>query len=560
MVDTAPIRGAFRGDERARAAYAEGAGIYRIVPEAIAVPADVADLQALVRWAAAGGVALVPRGAGSGMGGGNVGRGVVVDLTGIAPRRLEIDPARQTAWTSAGVTAHELDKAARAAGLRFPPIPSSGRFATLGGMVATNAAGAASVRCGSVREWVRALRWVAADGGESTGQRVGGSAGQRVSPSASSVPSVSSASSAGPPARLPVGWPALERRLRHAEPLIRERFPRVRKNSSGYALDAFLDSGDPLDLLIGSEGTLGIVTAIEWRLEPVPGAEAGLRLALRSLDDLADVVAALLALRPSALELLDRTFLSLVATHRGAEALPPIARGPEALLLVEFERSDERAARGAVGDAVRAVKAWTTEVETALTPEESEALWAVRHAASPILASLPAQWRSLQVIEDGCVPVSRIADYIRLVRRAAAERGIEAVLFGHAGDGNIHVNLLPEIDRAGWQEAVAAVLAEVTMGVIRLGGTPSGEHGDGRLRAPALLELYGAEIVDLFRAVKDTFDPGGILNPGVKLGDGPPLADLKVGDGAAPLPADIASALREIERTGDYGRRRLDLA
>jgi len=546
MTDTAPIRGAFRRDERARAAYAEGAGIYRIVPEAVAVPADVADLQALVRWAAAGRIALVPRGAGSGMGGGNVGRGVVVDLTGMEPRRLELDPARQTAWTSAAITAQGLDRAARAAGLRFPPIPSSGRFATLGGMVATNAAGAASVRCGSVRGWVSALEWVTADGS--------GSAGQRVSSSASSVPSVR------PPARLPDAWPALDHRIRQAEPLIRERFPKVRKNSSGYALDAFLDSGDPLDLLIGSEGTLGIVTAIEWRLEPMPGAEAGLRLALRSLGDLAEVVAALLALRPSAVELLDRTFLSLVARHRGAEALPPIARGAEAVVLVEFERSDERSARGAVGDAVRAVREWTTEVETALTPEESEALWAIRHAASPILASLPARWRSLQVVEDGCVPVTRLADYIRLVRRAAAEHGIEAVLFGHAGDGNIHVNLLPEIDRAGWPDAVQAVLAEVTAGVIRLGGTPSGEHGDGRLRAPALPELYGTEIVDLFRAVKDAFDPEGILNPGVKLGDGAPLADLKVGDDAVALPADIASALREIERTGGYSRRRLDLA
>ena len=302
------------------------------------------------------------------------------------------------------------------------------------------------------------------------------------------------------------------------------------------------------------------MTAIEWQLEPAPGAEAGLRLALRSLDDLADVVAALLALRPSAVELLDRTFLSLVAKHRGEETLPPIARGAEALVLVEFERSDERAARGAVGDAVRAVKAWTTEVETALTPVEAESLWASRHAASPILASLPARWRSLQVIEDGCVPVPRLADYIRLVRRATAERGIEAVLFGHAGDGNIHVNLLPEIDRAGWRDAVEAVLAEVTAGVIRLGGTPSGEHGDGRLRASVLPELYGAELVDLFRAVKDTFDPKGILNPGVKPGMGEPLADLKVGDGAVALPADIASALRDIERTGGYSRRRLDLA
>jgi len=119
------LRGTFRTDERARASYSEGAGIYRIVPEAVAVPADVADLQTLVRWAARGGHALVPRGAGSAMGGGNVGAGVVVDLTAMAPALLEIDPDARTARTSAGITHGELSLAASRHGLRLPPDPSS---------------------------------------------------------------------------------------------------------------------------------------------------------------------------------------------------------------------------------------------------------------------------------------------------------------------------------------------------------------------------------------------------------------------------------------------------
>ncbi len=528
------LQGQFRTDDRARAAYAEGAGIYRIVPAAVAVPASAADLQRLVRWAAASGTPLVARGAGSAMGGGNVGDGVVVDLTALGPARLEVHAADRKALVSAGITAGALDAAARSHGLRFPPMPSSGKWATLGGMAATNAAGASAVRSGSVRPWISALEWVDAEGeshrwtrGEATERRP--------------------------------RWAALEGRIRNDEAAIRARFPRVRKNSSGYAVDAVLDSGDLLDLLIGSEGTLGLITGLECRLAPLPGATAGLRLALRTLDDLADVVNALLPLRPAALELLDRTFLELVAREGGR--VPDLSRGADAILLVEFERATEAGARGAVGDAVRAVSAWTSEVETAITPEDAEELWAIRHAASPILARLPATHRSMQVIEDGAVPVARLADYVRLVRRVTQAHGLGAVVFGHAGDGNIHVNLLVDTTQPEWEGRVTAVLQEVSAGTVAIGGTLSGEHGDGRLRAGALESVFGPELLALFRDIKAAFDPAGILNPGIKLpGGGAPIARLKVGAAAATIPDDIALALRDIERTGGYARARLELA
>lgn len=528
------LQGQFRTDDRARAAYAEGAGIYRIVPMAVAVPADVADLQRLVRWAAGSGTPLVARGAGSAMGGGNVGDGVIVDLTALAPTRLQLDPSNRTASVSASVSAGALDAAARPHGLRFPPMPSSGRWATLGGMAATNAAGASAIRAGSVRRWIDSLEWVAADGELRRWTR-------------------------GDSTPLAPRWARLHERIRAAEPDIRSHFPRVRKNSSGYAVDAVLDSGDLLDLVIGSEGTLGFITGLECRLGPMPGATAGLRMALRSLDDLADVVGALLPLRPSALELLDRTFLHLVAREGGE--VPALARGADALLLVEFERATERSARGVVGDAVRGVSAWTTEVETAVTPEDAESLWRIRHAASPILARLPETHRSLQVIEDGAVPVAQLAEYVRLVRNVTAAQGLDAVIFGHAGDGNVHVNLLVDTTRSDWQARVAAVLRDVSAGTAVLGGSLSGEHGDGRLRASTLETVFGGELMRLFQDIKTTFDPAGILNPGVKLSMGaPPISRLKVGAGAAELPADIARALRDIERTGGYARPRLELA
>jgi len=407
-------------------------------------------------------------------------------------------------------------------------------------MVATNAAGARSVRYGSVRRWIQGLTLITADG-DSVQLRRG------PAPRPSSSATLYRFADAAPA-------------IHTAAPLIRSRFPQTRKNSSGYALDAFLRSGDTLDLVIGAEGTLGIVTQIEWRLDPIPRFRAGLRVALRSTEMLGDTVQALITCQPSAVELLDRTFLDLVEGNAIAGARLHFPRA-EAVVLVELERDDADALRHGLEEATARVRPIADSVDTAFSPAAAERLWAIRHAASPILAGLPEQRRSLQVIEDACVPVERMAEYIRFVRGAASARDLAVVMFGHAGDGHIHVNLLPEINRSGWEAAVAGLLEEVTDAVIRFGGTPSGEHGDGRLRAHTLDRVYGPEIVDLFRRVKHSFDPLGIFNPGVILPSGePPISRLKVGASAVSLPSDIQQSLREIERTGGYERCRLDLA
>jgi FAD/FMN-containing dehydrogenase len=283
-----------------------------------------------------------------------------------------------------------------------------------------------------------------------------------------------------------------------------------------------------------------------------------MRVQLPSLDHLHVVVEAISRHEPSALELLDRSFLDLVGrSHRVAAGVGPEV---EALLLVEFEREQQDALRQALALAERAAKPLAVSIDIAYSGD-ADRLWAIRHAASPILAGLPEDRRSLQVIEDACVPIPRIGEYIASVRRMAAELELQVVLFGHAGDGHIHVNLLPELARSGWQVRVTALLEDVTQLVKRLGGTTSGEHGDGRLRAQTLEQIYGTEIVQLFRQVKRAFDPSGIFNPGVILPSGePPISRLKVGSGAAAIPDDIRKALREIELSGGYARSRLELA
>jgi len=504
-------------DPRVRAAYAEGAGIYRIVPSAVAIPKNRDDVVTLVREAAESHHALIPRGAGSGMPGGNVGSGVIVDMSrGFS--ELVVDPDARIARAGASVTWAAVNDAAKPYSLRLPPDPSSGAFATSGGMVATNAAGPRTVRYGSVRKWVEALEVVGADGVLRTVRR-----GERAELDLST----------------------------DNRKLITDHFPKTRKNSCGYALDRFAASGDEIDLLIGSEGTLGIVTGVHWRLDPIPSDIAGVALGFADLDAMADAVPYLLSLQPAAVELLDASLLRFVPNA------PPVA----CLLLVEFERDTGDAARGVVSDAVRGLKKSAVHVETAVDRAGLEQLWSVRRLASPALARLPASQRSLQVIEDGCVPLDALGVYVAGLKTAAARRGIPIVIFGHAGDGHVHVNALPDTTADGWRGALHELFDDATDLLWGLGGVPSGEHGVGRLRAGVLERFYGKEVMDLFRAVKRAYDPLSILNPGVIIPatDWSPVAALKVGADAAAIPDDIATRLRELERSAAWDTPKLEL-
>ena len=225
------------------------------------------------------------------------------------------------------------------------------------------------------------------------------------------------------------------------------------------------------------------------------------------------------------------------------------------MLLVDFERPDEGAARQAADQARERLSARAVHrFESAITPDDRGRLWAVRHAASPTLASLPPGRRSLQIIEDGCVPIAELSRYLEGVRAAAKKAGLEFVAFGHAGDGHLHVNALVDTATPGLAGKLTRLLRDVTALLIGLGGTTSGEHGDGRLRAPVLEQLYGKRVFKLFGLVKHAFDPHGIMNPGVILSvpGGVAWSDLKVGAAAQEIPEGIERQLREVERSGEW--------
>jgi len=528
------FRGVFRDDVAARAVYAEAAGIGRVMPLAVAVPERADDVVALVHWAREAKTVLVPRASGSSMPGGAIGRGVIVDLSrlnaiadpGVATHRIAVGP---------GAIRNRVDVRARSVGLRFPVDPSSGAFCSIGGMVSTNAAGARTLRFGSTRRWVHSLDCVFTDGSRAVIAR--GETPPRIA--------------------------AVDRFLTDVAPAIRAArasigTPQLRKNSSGYALAEFAESGELVDLMVGSEGTLCVLVGVELDLAELPGATASLLASYASLDSA--VVGAGQAQRgnASACELLDKTFLDVAA-----RAAPlPIPPNTEAVLLIELEATDAAAAATSARQLVTELeRGGATAVSIGLGHDEEERLWELRHAASPILSRLDPALKSMQFIEDGVVPPARLADYVRGVRSALAAHDTSGVIFGHAGDAHMHVNPLVDVSRDGWRDRVDAILSDVVDLTATLGGSLSGEHGDGALRAPLLDRTTNATSRELARRVKHAFDPTGLLNPGVKvaLPDQRAIGEIKYDPTLPLLPTAAARVLARVERERAYAEFRLDM-
>jgi len=535
------FRGYFREDELARAVYSEAAGISRVIPSAVAVPVDPEDVVALVKWAAESGSALIPRGSGSSMAGGAVGSGVVVDLSRIN-HLGRIDERDRTVWVEPGVLWSTLDVAARRKGLRFPVDPSSGEFCTLGGMVSTNASGAHSLHYGATRAWVNALDCVFSDGDRAVLTR-------------------------GEPPPKRIG--AISRFMQgvHGEIVASDkRRPimhlGVRKESSGYAIHEYGTKADLIDLLVGSEGTLAIIVGIQLNLSPLPVATSSVLGSFASIEEATVAATKAVEEGASACELLDKTFLSYAAANETADSkFRESIEGAVAILLAEVESYSSDSAAAAAEQLAKAFRqAGAKHVDLALTPEAEHDLWKLRHAASPILSTLE-HLTSMQFIEDGAVPLPKLPEYVKGVRQALADREVSGVIFGHAGDAHVHVNPLVDVSQPDWRERVTKLLEDVVALTSRLGGTLTGEHGDGRIRTPLLSRVWHKDAIKAFALIKNAFDPRNILNPGVKvpLKDQKPLTDIKYDPSLPALPEKARAALDGVVKDRAYDRFRLSL-
>jgi FAD/FMN-containing dehydrogenase/Fe-S oxidoreductase len=493
------VRGEVLFDEVSRLLYSTAACMYQIEPLGVVVPRDAEDVRAVVGYAAERGFPLIGRGAGSSLNGQALGRGIVLDFTKYMRTVVSVDPGGRTAVVQPGVVLKQLNRGLAKHGLWFAPDPSSGDQATIGGMIGANAAGARSLKYGSTRDHVRRIRGVLADGESlvtSDGADDGVGEGQR---------------------RIEGGLRAL---LTENAGLIEKCRPRVNKNSSGYCLDGVADDSrtNLIPLLVGSEGTLALVTEATLNLLPLPLARGTALFFLAELAAAGEGVCELLGRQPCAIEIVDDKFLKL-ARIDNATALEPVPPETKYMLLVEFEGEDAAAvARSLAAAEQRLVRetrlAFAAELATEAPAQQK--LWAVRKAATPVLNRMEGPRRPISVIEDAAVAPERLVEYITGLQEIMDRHGVEATLHGHAGNGHLHVRPVLDLKRTDDLERLKSITQSAADLVQRLRGTLSAEHGDGLCRTQFLPQAFG-ELYSVFVQVKRLFDPLGLLNPGKKV-------------------------------------------
>ncbi|MEW6266702.1 MAG: FAD-linked oxidase C-terminal domain-containing protein [Thermodesulfobacteriota bacterium] len=415
-------------------------------PDGVARPADTAEVAALVRTAREFKIPIIPRGAGSGLSGGAlpVAGGLVVVMTRFN-RILEIDADNLVAEVEPGVVTSDFQAAVEARGLFFPPDPASREFSTLGGNAAENAGGTRAVKYGVTRDYILGLEAVIG-----TGEIV--RAGVRTA-----------------------------------------------KGVVGYDLTR---------LLVGSEGTLGVITKLTLKLLPAPEARETLIAYYADMADAGRTVAALTAARiiPATLEFMDRASINCAEDYLGLG----LDRNAGALLLIETDGPREQARLEAERAARLCRENSAHPVRLAETKAEAEAMWRARRALSPALFRAA----SGKFNEDIVVPRSLIPEMIARVEAIARELETRIICFGHAGDGNIHVNVMYDLHDPDQTARAHRAVRAVFETALTLGGTLSGEHGIGTTKKEYISLEIKPETLDLMRRIKAAFDPDGLMNPG----------------------------------------------
>ncbi|HLS40057.1 MAG TPA: FAD-binding and (Fe-S)-binding domain-containing protein [Ornithinicoccus sp.] len=497
----AELRGTVRDDAQARALYATDASNYRAVPDLVVLPRDEEDLLAAVALVRESGLPLVMRGGGTSMAGNSIG-GVVVDVSRHLNRILDLDPVARTATVQPGVVLTDLIAAARRHGLTFGADPSSASRATLGGMIANNACGAHSVAWGTTADNVRALDVV-------TG------AGERLH---LAVPGFGERASYDVDTRLHRRMTELGREHRL---LVERRFGTFSRQISGYALQHLLDrdGGGPdlARLLCGSEGTLATTLRATVNLVEAPAAVALVVLGFQDGPAGADAVPHILPFGPLTVESINALLVDrLPADVRGEAEAAGLPQG-RTWLLVEVGGADREAAgRTAreLADAVRDAVAGAT-VSVVTDPGAQAVLWRCRRDGTGLATRRVDGAEAWGGWEDAAVPPARLGDYLRGLDELMGRFGYSGASYGHFGEGCMHMRIDFDLVTDAGVRAFREFTEQATDLVVSLGGSVSGEHGDGRARSALARRMYGEDAYAVFTEVKRAWDPAGTLNPHV---------------------------------------------
>lgn len=511
------LREKFRGellDSRAdRAVYATDSSNYRIPPRLIACPVDQDDLRILLQAARECRVPVTARGAGTSCAGNAIGPGVVIDYSRHLNRIIKIDAEKRYAIVEPGVVQSQLQQAVAEYGLRFGPDPSTSSRCTIGGMIGNNACGPHATAYGRTSDNVLELRLIDGLGREIIAgqppQKAGSASLQDSSSCSEQIKQI----------------PGLKSLVAANLATIRTEFGRFGRQVSGYSLEHLLpENGCALaPFLTGTEGTLGVLTQATVRLVPLPKAPVLVALGFPDMIAAAAAVPKILPLKPLAVEGMDARLVEVVRKHKGSGAVPDLPQGSGWLLCeVGGEGVDEDAALQRARQLADASGASGEAVMIYPPGADAAALWRIRADGAGLGGRTPRGDQAWPGWEDAAVPPDNLAAYLQDFQKLLEKFGLDGLLYGHFGDGCVHVRLnMPLGSASGLGKSREFLFAAAEL-VGKYGGSISGEHGDGRARSELLPKMYSSRAVDLFAQVKTLFDPENLMNPGVLTGPAGP--------------------------------------
>ncbi|MGH9783039.1 MAG: FAD-linked oxidase C-terminal domain-containing protein, partial [Terriglobia bacterium] len=512
------IRGEARFDAYSRVLYSTDASIYRIEPLGVVIPRDRDDVVAVLDVARRHGVSVIPRGAGTGLAGQAIGRGLILDFSKYMNQVLEVNPEERRVRVQPGIVLDELNHRLKPHGLFFPPDPATASRCNIGGMIGNNSCGSHSIVYGRTCDYLRSLRLLLAGG-------------EQVETGPLSAESLA-AKLAGASRESAIYREVLRVAEDNREEIDR-RFPKILRRNGGYALDSLLNPSAGRDginlsrLLAGSEGTLAVVTEAEIDLVPRPRAVTVLVAHFHELIEALDATQLILETKPSAVELLDKMVLDLTrGTQEYRRRMTFIEGDPAAVLVVEYAGDQPAELTARLDQAVEKLqRAGLGYTYLKATDAETQGnIWKVRKAGQGLLLGIVGDHKPVTFVEDTAVAPEKLPAYVARFREIVREHNTKAAFYAHASVGCLHIRPLINLKDKAEVEKMRSIAEAVADLVLEFGGSLSGEHGDGLLRSPFLRKMFGPQIYEAFRQIKRAFDPEGRLNPG-KIVDSPPMTE-----------------------------------
>jgi len=499
------IRGDVFSDILHRTAFSTDSSIYQITPLCVIAPRDGTDVAAAVRYAAANNIPVVARGAGSGLAGEALGSGIVFDMTRYMNKILYFSTDEQSVTCEPGVVLDDLNNYLAKYGRKIGPDPSSGNRSTVGGIVANNSTGAHSLQYGYTADYVESIEAVLTDG-------------SLVEIKNNMSPEEIRSRTLAQMAKESIAV------LAGKDDVIAQALPKTKRNRCGYNIAGICHNGrmDLARLMAGSEGTLAIFTKITLRTVAVPPVKALIQFEYDSLEKMGQAVPIIVDTGVSTCDVMDKNVVDMAI-----EALPEyrdiLPAGAAAVLLVEHTAQTRQQVEEKIKRTVSAAGNLAYKYGVFFGPEEQKRLWKSRKEAVPLLFRMKDKKHPVEFIEDIVVDNKKLVEYLAGLEKVKKRYNLSMSCYGHPGDGELHIRPNLDLRDAADLEKMRLIADEVFELVWSLGGSISGEHADGLLRAAFIKRQYGPQYYEMLCKIKQIFDPDGLMNPGKIINSDPDI-------------------------------------